>query len=350
MAYKTEDFENDDKKPYDEISQSVKDSISRKFQAPIREVGVESGTGMSPDDLEALKAQARQRQEAAMWSQALSPLSQLSKPVQDPGAFAKTLQAQAESDLDRAAKEELRREQVKQTIARNRESDALKREQMSEKATQNELERKKDLMIAGMMSGARQDAAILRQEDRLDKKVQDLDKRMSEIQPGINSIKDVEDVLGFALEDAKVDKDGNLIVGGKAKDLPGVSIPGIGRVSSIIGGDARNLAAAADKIFNTVLRDRSGAAVTSLELETLKKEFNKGKFNTEAELVQGLQRYKREIESLAKSRRAAFPKEVVDTYEGRGGVVAPPKREEIITDENGIQYVIQPDGSAIRRN
>ncbi len=132
MAYQMDDMEKDDKKPYDEISQSVKDSISRKFQAPIREVGVESGTGMGPDDLEALKTQARQRQEAAMWSQALSPLSQLSKPVQDPGAFAKTLQAQAESDLDRAAKEELRREQVKQTIARNRESDALKREQMAQ--------------------------------------------------------------------------------------------------------------------------------------------------------------------------------------------------------------------------
>jgi len=324
MAYQMDDMEKDDKKPYDEISQSVKDSISRKFQAPIREIGVESGTGMGPDDLEALKAQARQRQEAAMWSQALSPLSQLSKPVQDPGAFAKTLQAQAESDLDRAAKEELRREQVKQTIARNRESDALKREQMLTSSYEKALDRearKERAESDGLFKKAILDAKtnpLKNVTESSAEKIADLEKAEADLMEIAGMVKD--DYVG-PLDQYQP----NVMTGpqesvfraalGSYADAYRKAITGAGASVAEIAKLESRLPSLSDKPAN--FRAKAQEAINDIR--------------------QRRQKYLGALKSSGKN---------VEQFES----AAPKNKEEIITDENGIQYVIQPDGSAIRRN
>lgn len=104
-------------------------------------------------------------------------------------------------------------------------------------------------------------------------------------------------------------------------DLPGMSVPGLGRITAL-SGDARQLNQALSSVFNTVLRDRSGAAVTNPEMERLKAEFGSGSWNTEADLLNGLQQYKKSLSMELKNREAGFSPKVIDRYEQQGGTTS----------------------------
>lgn len=157
-----------------------------------------------------------------------------------------------------------------------------------------------------------------REDDkRIEEDVQKLSSDIGNAQDIGNALAAVESKLGFKIDDAVTD-DGSLKVKGKEVDLPGVNIPLIGRVSAY-DGKARELQSALSKVFNVELKDRSGAAVTTPELERLKTEFAQGKFNTEPEMVRALADYRAAAQNALKNREAAYRPEVVQRYRDRGG-------------------------------
>lgn len=182
---------------------------------------------------------------------------------------------------------------------------------------------------AKAQAAAREDARSLRremQEERLQTKreredesdVQKLSKDVKGTQEMLGALDEVEQKLGGRLEDFSRDESGNLMKGGKPVDLPGISVPGYGRVTAF-SSSARELQGAADRVFNATLKDRSGGAVTDNELDRLKREFNQGKYNTEPELIDALQRYKRQTALVLKNREAGYKPNIVETYKTQGG-------------------------------
>lgn len=163
----------------------------------------------------------------------------------------------------------------------------------------------------------REETIRARQEVADDKAVENFSKTISGVQDTANAIGRVERILGAPLESFQINN-GKLERDGEEVDLPGVNVPGLGRVSAYSGG-ARQLAGAVGTVFNTELKDRSGAAVTNNEMERLKNEFGAGLYNTEAELIGALQQYKTAMQQELKNREAGFNPRIKDIYEGRGG-------------------------------
>ncbi len=162
-----------------------------------------------------------------------------------------------------------------------------------------------------------------------DKSQQKLGKDLGPLQETFNAIGEVEAALGAPLEKMSYDKKGNALVDGKVKDLPGVSLPGVGPVS-FFSQEARHLDDTLSRVFNQTLKVRSGAAVTDNELARLRAEFSAGKFNTEGEKIKALQDVKRLLKDSFNNTEAKYNKDVVDDYTARGGqtskdVVAPPR-------------------------
>lgn len=178
---------------------------------------------------------------------------------------------------------------------------------------QRKLDRDESRAERRFLSGMKTDQAL---EKRDETDVQRLSKDIGGVQDMINSLDEVQNELGFKLDDA--DATNGLKVGGKEVDLPGVSVPGLGRVS-VHDDKAQRLQSAASKVFNSVLKDRSGAAISNTELERLKTEFGEGKFNTEPQMVAALQRFKRLTDQELANREAGYRPEVVDKYSERGG-------------------------------
>lgn len=161
-----------------------------------------------------------------------------------------------------------------------------------------------------------EEARSFKREENLNKDIQKFQDKTQDTRNILDALNDFETVSGIPLDNTNVDKNGNLIVAGKKKDLPGVSIPGIGR-TSFYDSDARKLRDSAAKIFNVELKSRSGAAVTDNELSRLRQEFSDGKFNTEAELVDAIKRYKKSAKRILKEQEAGYKPEVIQTYKER---------------------------------
>jgi len=154
-----------------------------------------------------------------------------------------------------------------------------------------------------------------KQEQDTNKDIQKFQDKTQDTRNILNSINDFESALGKNLNDLDT-KGSTLKEGGKPVDLPGASIPGIGRVS-FYDSDARKTQSAAANIFNVELKSRSGAAVTDNELKRLRQEFNDGKFNTEAELIDAIKRYKNRTLEVLKQQESGFKPNVVKTYKDR---------------------------------
>lgn len=179
------------------------------------------------------------------------------------------------------------------------------------------------------------DRARERHELELNKGVERLSKQIAPAQDTVRGVQDVEKQLGYQMEDYRgEDKD----------DLPGVSIPGIGRTYLFSGDEGRNFQSSVAKIFNTVLRDRSGAAVTNPEMDRLREEFNTGKFNTEGQLMAALQRYKAASAAAMKDQERGFNPEVLAEYKNRGGTTS----EAMAYKPGGRADLDSESGGAIR--
>lgn len=184
---------------------------------------------------------------------------------------------------------------------------------------------------------------------RFEKLVDSAGKEMSGHGKLFSAIKMVEDELKFKLDDVN-DKGQVKQADGSFKDvdLPGANVWGLGRVTTH-SADARMLEGSIASIFNTELKDRSGAAVTDNELNRLKMEFNAGRFNTEPEMLRALKRYKIRAAEVLANAEARYNPEVLAEYSGRGGftskslgdgpVVAapPPTKEQALAEKERRQ-------------
>lgn len=165
-------------------------------------------------------------------------------------------------------------------------------------------------------------------EGAKDKSVERLAGNLGTSQDAARTIKNVEQLIGFDLN--KYDPSKNT-VDGKKVDLPGVSIPALGRFTAY-SSDARVLDNTASKLFNIELKDRSGAAVTTPELERLKMEYSQGKFNTESEILGAMKRYKSALLSKMRDIEAANPS-AASRYASQGGTTSGYLQDGVATKE-----------------
>lgn len=203
---------------------------------------------------------------------------------------------------------------------------------------------------------SRDERLSLKEEDQKERNIQKLSDKIAPAQDMYLALRNVETALGHSLDDINIEKD-SLKVGNKKLDLPGTSVPLVGRVG-FYSGDARSLENTIAKVFNVELKDRSGAAITSNELERLKDEFGRGKFNNETEMIRALKEYKRAAAEAIKNREAAFKPEVLKEYKNRGGMTSEVFNEKETTKEkknnqtsekpkkiiqNGHTYTLNPE-------
>jgi hypothetical protein len=161
-----------------------------------------------------------------------------------------------------------------------------------------------------------QEARQAKQELDTNKSIERLSNKVGNIPDVFNSVKEYEKLAGFDLED--YDPDTNT-ANGEPVDLPGVNVPGLGRISAY-SSKAKQLDAALQKAYNVTLKERSGAAVVNAEFDRFQKEFSEGKLNTEAEKLFALKRFKNALKMEWTNREAGFKPEDVETYGQRGGV------------------------------
>jgi hypothetical protein len=190
----------------------------------------------------------------------------------------------------------------------------MQKTQRAEDLAERRQDRQTQYAIA---QGNRADQKMVQQEEKLNQEVQKVSDTLGSNQAAISAIQQVEAELGAPL-DAFTVEGNTLKKGGQAVDLPGVNIPLIGRVTAH-DSKAQNLQSAADRIFNVTLKDRSGAAVTTPEMDRLKAEFLSGRFNSEAQLIKGLQDYKKAAAEAIRAQEAGYRPEAVQRYEERGG-------------------------------
>lgn len=81
-----------------------------------------------------------------------------------------------------------------------------------------------------------------------------------------------------------------------------------------VSKDAREARQAIQKLFNITLKDRSGAAVTSQELERLKAEFGQGKFKTPDQLRTAVREARSIVDNHYKSIAASYGPKALKVY------------------------------------
>jgi len=152
-----------------------------------------------------------------------------------------------------------------------------------------------------------------------DKQVEKLGDVAQPFQESLRAVKEVENQLGFDLSDYdKVTQTVKHEGKNKEFDLPGASIPLLGRITAF-SGSARELSSAMARVFNTELKTRAGSTVTNTELERLKNEFGSGRFNSEAEMIAALKDYKLAAIDALKNQEARFDPESVAQYSENQG-------------------------------
>lgn len=131
---------------------------------------------------------------------------------------------------------------------------------------------------------------------------------------------DVKD-FGATVEKAKIsDMDGllNLIDKEVLSQPDDFDIPGYGQTSFMpaiaLSDDGKRVRQLVNTVQNTVLKDRSGAAVTVPEFERLKLELSTGKVTTDAQIRNAMGRLKAIFENHKQNIAAGYPREVVDAY------------------------------------
>lgn len=160
-----------------------------------------------------------------------------------------------------------------------------------------------------MSKDIKSQSQLFREREDVESDVERLRKNVSPALEAIDSIKLLEETIQeyvpkFSFDDDKAHK----------QNIPGVSIPGIGR-TTFFSGKARDVRSAFDSVFNKMLKQRSGAAVTDPELNRLEKEFGAGKFDTEENMIKAVKRIKKAYNLLAKKQLAGIDEEARTRFE-----------------------------------
>lgn len=168
-----------------------------------------------------------------------------------------------------------------------------------------------------------------RSDEKLEQSIRNMVKDTDEHRSVLQNIEGIENVLKFDLEDYNPQtktilrmKNGKL-VNEPVPDLPGVSLPLVGRVAS--GDEAQRLKSKVEAVFNRELKTRSGATVTDQELERLRDEFGQGKYQTEEQMIEALKDYKALALDAMRSHEASYGDKTFQAYlerEGRGAITS----------------------------
>jgi len=127
------------------------------------------------------------------------------------------------------------------------------------------------------------------------------------------------------------DKKGNLL----SKDIPGFGQTGW-MPQAALSGRGKKLRQAVQSLLNVTLKDRSGAAVTQPEMDRFKKEFSSGLLQTDAQLINALQRVQREFDLHKRTLASGYEPQTISTFQKNSGITFMPKTEPM--------FVIGEDG------
>jgi hypothetical protein len=266
-----------------------------------------------------------------------------------------------------------KRDKLKQDLDQKEKDREAKRELASiaseERNNTAEQNRQNQLAIAKLMSGGReenrafqhqmqQDRQNLRQQAFEDKQKEELNNRTERYGKDLASFSDPaliinnleKENLGFPLDSVDYDKlkKGEIVVDGKKQDLPGISLPFAGRVSAF-NGDARALDQTLQKLLNTQIKDRAGTAVSSNELERIKKEYGQGMYNSEADLLRAAIDYKKGLSQLYKTQQAKYDEDTKKSFKERGG----PQYDDVFTiksKDSSAPLSPAPHGQQVMQN
>ena len=104
----------------------------------------------------------------------------------------------------------------------------------------------------------------------------------------------------------------------KQKDIPGFGQTGY-VPDLLISQDGEDLRASMKGLFNIVLKDRSGAAVTDTELKRLQDEFENKGYKSDVAMRRFLDKYRRRLSEVIRNINAGTPDEVEQAYVQGGG-------------------------------
>jgi len=138
----------------------------------------------------------------------------------------------------------------------------------------------------------------------------------------------------------------------QGKDIPGFGATGM-TPDFMLTTTGKFLRQKVQKVFNMELKDRSGAAVTTPELDRLKKEFGTGALKTDAQLTEALRIYRVEVNKIKADIAAGHSDDVLKEWNSRSpgtpfvrpsmekqgkpsDAVVPQSRQQIL--EDGLKY------------
>lgn len=233
-------------------------------------------------------------------------------------AGEKAIQAGFASESE--AKKRKEAEALKQSELQMKYTDKIEeRRQKEEQQKENLAVRREGLQAQAENRAIMTEMARGREADRAEniqqRRIDNLAKNVTPFQETFSSIANLEEEMGFKLDDFD-QKTG--LVNGEKVDLPGVSIPGYGR-ATLAQRSAQNIETIASEIFNKKLSERSGTAVTANELARLEKEFARGRFNSEEQLLGALKRYRQLAMQSLQAQEARDPKAALEYQSREGG-------------------------------
>lgn len=220
--------------------------------------------------------------------------------------------------VEKKAAKELERQRFEYQKSKDEKSQALAERELAAKTEQNRLSRE-------ATEEARQERLGTAKEAKKERNVLELSKVLKDGQAMAGAYDEIDKELakqGVSLDDLQVKK-GKLVSSklNKEIDLPGVNLPGIGGVA-FYSDDARDLRDVTQSVINTIVKERAGSAVANSEMSRIETEFSRGRFNTEAEKIQAIKRYKELMINSLKNKEAGFDPEAVKLYEERGGTTS----------------------------
>jgi len=249
--------------------------------------------GMTKTQMGLLQAQLTQEQKAAQQAQAM----QLAKDK---------FEQQRQLAADKLEQERLRTEAYREQGLMRKEIAQM--QMNAAKAAKNDSQARAD---------ERQRAGLDQKNDKIiADQVVKLGKDLGGELPALaGSVKTIEGLLGHNLEayDPKTKT-----FNGMKVDAPGKNVPLMGRMY-IPGSAGEEFEVAFKGIFNSLLKQRSGAAVTNQELARLRTEFASGAFNTEEEMIGALHRFKKALRKSMQQSEKSYRPEAIERFRDQGG-------------------------------
>lgn len=198
--------------------------------------------------------------------------------------------------------------------------------------------------IANTQAARAQERYTQDRDDRLKKdgeeKVAKYQQQTEPLRGQLDAIAEVESKLGFPLEKYNPKTES---VDGKRYDAPGVNIPLLGRVTAY-SSEARVLQSSIDGIINKEIKSAAGTAVSSSEMERIRRQWALGAYNSEAEMLSALGQYKAATKRELQRVEAAYNPQVRTQYRqnleqtpgpiqpgtpGSGGAIIHPKTNKL---------------------